>query len=94
MALLDPDAVDAALAGGLGWRREGNQLVKDWTGKDFADALAYVNDVGHLAEQANHHPDVDIRWNKVTLHLSTHSQGGLTQADLDLAAQIDSLRPE
>jgi len=92
MALLDVGEVDGAIAQGLRWRREGDQLVKSWKGKDFAQALAYVNEVGALAEQANHHPDIDIRWNQVTLQLSTHSAGGLTQADLDLAAQIDRLQ--
>jgi 4a-hydroxytetrahydrobiopterin dehydratase len=65
--------------------------VKTWSGKDFAEALAYVNAVGGLAERAGHHPDIDIRWAKVTLHLFTHSVGAITQADLDLAAEIDSL---
>ena len=87
---VDLARVDEVLAGS-GWRREGNELVKTWSGKDFAAALAYVNLVGALAEEANHHPDIDIRWNKVTLRLSTHSAGGLTQADLDLAVQVDAL---
>ncbi len=89
--LLDPAKVDAAIAGGLAWRREGNELVKTWSGKDFAAALCYVNKVGELAERANHHPDIDIRWATVTLRLSTHSMGGLTQADLDLAGEIDQV---
>jgi 4a-hydroxytetrahydrobiopterin dehydratase len=88
---LDEATVDAAIAAGLEWRREGNELVKTWSGRDFAAALAYVNRVGELAEKANHHPDIDIRWATVTLRLSTHSVGALTQADLDLAAQVDGL---
>lgn len=91
VAGLEPRAVDSAIAGGLKWQREGDELVKTWSGPDFAAALAYVNAVGELAEHANHHPDIDIRWNKVTLRLSTHSAGAITQADLDLAAQIDGL---
>jgi 4a-hydroxytetrahydrobiopterin dehydratase len=59
--------------------------------QDFAGALAFVNAVGELAEARNHHPDIAISWNKVTLTLSTHSAGGLTQADLDLAAAIDAI---
>ena len=59
--------------------------------KDFADALAFVNAVGALAEAANHHPDIDIRWDTVTLRLLTHSRGGITDADLELAAEIDCL---
>jgi 4a-hydroxytetrahydrobiopterin dehydratase len=83
--------VDAALRNGLQWERQGSELVKTHTGRDFAEALAYVNAVGELAEEANHHPDIDVRWNAVTLRLSTHSAGGITQADLDLAARIDGL---
>ena len=91
MARLDPDAVEAAVAGGLDWRREADELVKTWKGPDFAAALAYVNAVGKLAQLANHHPDIDIRWDTVTLRLSTHSAGAITQADLDLASEIDRL---
>ena len=58
---------------------------------DFAGALTFVNAVGAEAERRNHHPDIDIRWNKVTLVLSTHSAGGLTEADFDLAAAISGL---
>ena len=88
---MDLAVVDAAIAHGLGWQRDGNELVKTWSGKDIAEALMYVNGVGALAEGAGHHPDIEIRWNKVTLRLSTHSVGALTQADLDLAAAIDGL---
>jgi 4a-hydroxytetrahydrobiopterin dehydratase len=89
--ILDPATIDAAVAQGLGWQRLGAELVKVRKGGDFADALAYANAVGALAEEMNHHPDIDIRWNVVTLRLSTHSAGGITQADLDLAARIDAL---
>jgi 4a-hydroxytetrahydrobiopterin dehydratase len=57
----------------------------------FPEAVELVRKVAEAAEAANHHPDIDIRWRKVTYTLSTHSAGGLTQLDLDLAAQIDSL---
>ena len=90
MTVLEPDAVDGALAG-LDWRRIGGELVKVRRGRDFADALDYVNRVGALAEEVGHHPDIDIRWNAVTLRLSTHSAGGITQADLRLARRIDEL---
>ncbi len=92
MEAIEPSVVDKALSEGLGWQREGNELVKVWKGKDFSAALAYVNAVGALAEQAGHHPDIDIRWSTVTLRLSTHSIGALTRADIDLAVQIDALR--
>ena len=90
MALLDDGAVRAGLVG-LGWERQGDELVKVHKGKGFAGALAFVNAVGYLAEAANHHPDVDIRWDTVTLRLSTHSEGGITQGDLDMAKRIDAL---
>ncbi len=93
MDVLDATTVDAALADGMGWTREGSTLVKVHTGRVFADALAYVNAVGALAEEMNHHPDIDIRWNRVTLRLSTHDAGGLTQADLELGRRIDALSP-
>jgi 4a-hydroxytetrahydrobiopterin dehydratase len=91
MAVLDPDVVDAALAQGVAWERQGDELVKTRRGKDFADSLAYVNAVGALAEEMDHHPDIDIRWNAVTMRLTTHSEGGLTHLDLDLARRIDAL---
>jgi len=90
--VLDPVAVDAALADrAIGWRRDGSQLVKQVRRKGFSGALAFVNEVGALAEAADHHPDIDIRWDTVTLRLSTHSAGGLTEKDLSLAAQVDEL---
>jgi 4a-hydroxytetrahydrobiopterin dehydratase len=89
--LLDPATVDAALADGVAWERQGDELVKTRRGKDFADALAYVNAVGALAESMDHHPDIDIRWNTVTMRLTTHSEGGLTDLDLELARRIDAL---
>jgi 4a-hydroxytetrahydrobiopterin dehydratase len=89
--VLDPATVDAALAQGMAWERQGDELVKERRGKDFADSLAYVNAVGALAEEMDHHPDIDIRWNTVTLRLTTHSARGLTDLDLDLARRIDAL---
>lgn len=90
--LLSPATVDETLAGRItGWRRDGDALVLEVDRGDFAGALALVNAVGRLAEAADHHPDVDIRWSRVTLRLSTHSAGGLTHKDLDLAAQVDAL---
>jgi 4a-hydroxytetrahydrobiopterin dehydratase len=91
MTLLNPDEIDSALNHGLAWERQGEELVKTHTEKDFVGALAFVNQVGDLAEEMNHHPDIDIRWNKVTLRLTTHSAGGLTNLDLALARQIDAL---
>jgi 4a-hydroxytetrahydrobiopterin dehydratase len=74
------------------WAREGDSIVRDFKVADFASAMAFVNQVAEMAEDANHHPDILIHgWNRVRLTLSTHSEGGLTQADLDLARGIDGL---
>lgn len=73
------------------WERpaETVEIRATYTFDDFAGSLRFVNAVGALAEAMDHHPDIDIRWNKVTLTLSTHSEGGLTQKDVELAQQID-----
>ncbi len=71
------------------WREDGNAIVRDFELKDFAAAMAFVNQVGEMAEGANHHPDILIHgWNKVRLTLSTHSKGKVTQADHDRVAGI------
>jgi len=93
-SVLSSDEVDADLAEqGLAWEHVGDELVTTVELHDFAAALAFVNAVGAAAEAANHHPDIDIRWNKVHLVLTTHSAGGLTVLDIALAAAIDRLRP-
>ncbi len=74
------------------WTEHDDALVRDFEFSDFAAALAFVNRVGEAAEQANHHPDILLHgWNKVRLTLSTHSEGGLTDKDRELAATIDTL---
>ena len=86
--------VDAALADQhISWERVGDELQTTVELHDFAAALAFVNALGAAAEAANHHPDIDIRWNKVHLVRTTHDAGGLTVLDLALAAAIDRLRP-
>jgi 4a-hydroxytetrahydrobiopterin dehydratase len=90
MERLDDAAVSAGLVG-LDWEHSGDALELVRTFADFAAALAWVNRVGALAEASNHHPDIAISWNRVTLTLTTHSAGGLTSKDLDLAAAIDAL---
>ena len=74
-----------------GWVRRGNQLTRSFEFADFPAAIAFVNRIAAAAESMNHHPDIDIRWNKVTLVLSTHSAGGLTANDFNLAQAIDEL---
>lgn len=78
----------------LHWTREGDELTTTVKLHDFAAALAFVNAVGAAAEAANHHPDIDIRWNKVRLVLTTHDSGGITLLDLALAGAIDRLRTD
>ncbi len=87
---LDASSVATALAG-LRWQRHGDTIVKEVDCGDFAGSLAFVNRVGELAEARNHHPDITISWSKVTLALTTHSAGGLTAADMELARAIDAL---
>ena len=89
--LLSDTEIDAALAELPGWTREGNSLVRTIESATFPNAIALVSRVAEAAEEANHHPDIDIRWRKVTYTLSTHSAGGITASDSALAHRIDSL---
>ncbi|HUA91930.1 MAG TPA: 4a-hydroxytetrahydrobiopterin dehydratase [Terracidiphilus sp.] len=74
-----------------GWQIEAGELVKTFTFKDFRGSLGFVNRVGEAAEAAGHHPDIDIRYNRVRLALVTHDAGGLTEKDFALAANADGL---
>ena len=88
---LSDDAVTAGIEG-TQWRREDDAIVRDHQFKDFAQAMAFVNRIAEAAEAANHHPDILVHgWNNVRLILSTHSVGGLTQADLDMARRLDDV---
>lgn len=93
MTLLSDAEIEQRLAGVPDWRAgEQGTIVRDQQFANFADAMAFVNSVAQAAEIANHHPDILLHgWNKVRLTLSTHSQGGLTDADFELAARIDAL---
>jgi 4a-hydroxytetrahydrobiopterin dehydratase len=73
------------------WRREGSSIATVVERADFRDAVLFVGAVAYLAERANHHPDISIAWNRVTLTLSTHSAGGLTASDFNLARGISAL---
>jgi 4a-hydroxytetrahydrobiopterin dehydratase len=91
MTLLSDAEIDERLAAVEGWDHgEPGSITREWKFSDFAQAIAFVDRVAELAESANHHPDILLHgWNKVRLTLSTHSQGGLTDADFRLASQID-----
>ena len=91
MTSLTSDQVTAELATTPGWELADGQITRTVTRKDFRDSLLFVNAVGFLAERANHHPDIFVSWNKVTLTLVTHSAGGLTANDFALARQINDL---
>ncbi len=88
MAPLDEEQITRRLAALPGWQRQGQEIRRTFSFADFRSALAFVNRVGELAEAANHHPDIDIRYSRVTLALTTHDAGGLTVRDFDLAARI------
>jgi 4a-hydroxytetrahydrobiopterin dehydratase len=90
MALLDDTTINDGIAH-LDWERDGDALVKVVRRHDFAEALRYVNEVGRIAEEVGHHPDFEVHWNTVTLRLWTHSRGGITDLDLDLAQRIDAV---
>ena len=87
---MDDKAVAAALARVPGWTRAGRAITRTYRFADFRRALAFVNRVGELAEREQHHPDIDIRYNQVTLSMWTHDAGGLTERDFRLASAIDA----
>jgi 4a-hydroxytetrahydrobiopterin dehydratase len=91
MELLTEDEIAAQLTGTPGWAREGTSITRSVTRADFRAAMLFAGAVAYLAEEANHHPDILIQWNRVTLTLSTHSAGGLTAADFSLAGRISAL---
>ena len=91
MPLLDDEEIHGALEG-TDWEREGAAIAREWRFRDFAAAMAFVNQVADAAEAAGHHPDILVHgWNRVRLTVSTHSEGGITRADVDLARVIDAL---
>jgi 4a-hydroxytetrahydrobiopterin dehydratase len=87
--LLDDEEIQQRLDELGDWEREGEEIHKVFEFDDFKGAIDFVNEVARLAERYDHHPDIDIRWNKVRLALSTHSEGGLTPWDFDLANDIE-----
>ena len=91
MEVLNETEITRELGTLAGWAREGKEIRKTFELADFAASMGFVVSVALLAEKANHHPDIDIRWNRVMLVLSTHSAGGLTAKDFALAARIEGL---
>lgn len=91
MARLTPHEIQQAAVAVPEWQLTGNAITRSFVFRDFVDAIRFVNRVAEPAEASRHHPDIDIRWNKVTLALSTHDAGGLTSKDFDLAQKLDKL---
>ena len=91
MAVLSDDEIATRLADLQGWEREGDALKRQLKFEDFQASIDFVNRITPVAEGMNHHPDICISWNTVDLTLSTHSEGGITANDFELAQQIDSL---
>jgi len=91
MPKLSPDEVTSHLSALPDWQIEDGELTRTFRFEDFPAALSFLNKVGERAEQAGHHPDIDIRYNKVRLGLVTHDAGGLTEKDFELAAVANLL---
>jgi 4a-hydroxytetrahydrobiopterin dehydratase len=88
---LDDNEIADGLAGLTGWQRNGDAIEREFELEDFAGSVDFVNRITPIAEEMNHHPDLAISWNKVKVTLTTHSEGGLTANDFDLAGRIDQL---
>lgn len=91
MALLGDSEIEARLAEHPGWERAGEAIAKTFERGDFVGSVRFVESIVNPAEAMNHHPDLEISWDKVKVSIATHSEGGITAADFELAAKIDSL---
>jgi 4a-hydroxytetrahydrobiopterin dehydratase len=91
MAPLSDSEIEARLEEHPGWSRAGEAIQKSYKRGDFVGSVNFVNSIAKPAEEMNHHPDLAISWDEVTISLSTHSEGGVTAADFELAAKIDAL---
>jgi len=91
MAALSPAEIQEKLKSLPDWSVAGNEIHKKFTFKSFMPAIAFVNKIADAAERANHHPDIAINYSQVSLSLSTHSEGGITQKDFQLAETLDKI---
>jgi len=91
MALLGDSEIEARLSERPGWRRDGEAIVRSFECGDFVGSVRFVESLVEPAEEMGHHPDLEISWDKVTVTISTHSEGGLTAADFELAGKVDAL---
>lgn len=92
--LLDQDDLESALKKHPDWELEGNSLTRVIEFEEFMEGIDFVNLMAEVAEEANHHPDIDIRYTRVAIALTTHEAGGVTEADIELAQRIDNLVDE
>jgi 4a-hydroxytetrahydrobiopterin dehydratase len=93
MALLDDAEIEARLAELPGWERRGEAIAKEFGCGDFVGSVRFVQSLVEPAEAMGHHPDLAVSWDKVTVTISTHSEGGLTANDFELAGKVDALSP-
>jgi 4a-hydroxytetrahydrobiopterin dehydratase len=91
MARLEQDEVRSRVEDLAGWSVAGNAITRDFENGDFKGSVEFVNRLTPIAEEMNHHPDLEISWSTVTVTITTHSEGGLTNADFELAGRIDGL---
>ena len=95
MAVLNEKEIINKISAFYNWNYSNNQIGKEFQLKDFAEALSFVNKVGAFAEKMNHHPDILMHsWNKVKITVSTHSEGGVTEKDFQLAEKIESIKSQ
>jgi 4a-hydroxytetrahydrobiopterin dehydratase len=91
MALLSDSEIEQRLGGVEGWEREGDAIAKTFERGDFVGSVKFVDSLVEPAEGMNHHPDLELSWDKVKVSITNHAQGGLTDSDFELAAKIDAL---
>lgn len=92
MTVLEDNKVEEQLKQLDGWEKDGNSIKKEFKRKDYIDTIGFVSKVAMLAERADHHPDMLVQYNKVHITLSTHSEGGITEKDLNLAREIEQVK--
>jgi len=93
MALLDEAEIEARLAGLPGWERRGKAIAREFSCGDFVGSVRFIESLVEPAEAMGHHPDLELSWDTVTVTISTHSEGGLTANDFELAGKVDALSP-
>ena len=91
MALLEDSEIEQRLAGADGWERDGDAITKTFENEDFVGSVRFIDSLVEPAESMNHHPDLEMSWDKVKVSITNHAEGGLTEADFELARKIDAL---